>query len=153
VYSGIASLLSPRPWLLTEANSGTTNLIFPHTQSISIYYYLSNQHPVRMIGMRAQYKFENSSFQYLYIWLLQNSNLKFYQIIMTSSVAIILLVKFIKEKMLTVLFFEKSFLDMNHVNILYTFWKSREVIAVIPLLHSSQLRLSPYLHQTSSVLR
>ena len=25
-----------------------------------------------MIGMRAQYKFENSSFQYLYIWLLQN---------------------------------------------------------------------------------
>jgi hypothetical protein len=42
---GIASLLSPRPWLLTPASprsivsvSGTTNLLFPHTQSISIYY-------------------------------------------------------------------------------------------------------------------
>jgi hypothetical protein len=36
VYSGIASLLSPRPWLLTSASprsivsvSGTTNLLFP----------------------------------------------------------------------------------------------------------------------------
>jgi hypothetical protein len=45
VYSGIASLLSPRPWLLTSTSprsivsvSGTTNLLFPHTQSISIYY-------------------------------------------------------------------------------------------------------------------
>ena len=38
MYSGIASLLSPRPWLLTLASpqsivsvSGTTNLLFPHT--------------------------------------------------------------------------------------------------------------------------
>jgi hypothetical protein len=48
VYSGIASVLSPRPWLLTSASprsivrvSGTTHLLFPHTQSISIYYYTS----------------------------------------------------------------------------------------------------------------
>ena len=48
MYSGIASLLSPRPWLLTSASrrsivsvSGTTNLLFSHTQSISIYYFIS----------------------------------------------------------------------------------------------------------------
>ena len=35
-YEGIASLLSPRHWLLTE---GTTNLLFPNTQSISILLY------------------------------------------------------------------------------------------------------------------
>ena len=46
MYSGIASFLSPRPRLLTSASprsivsvSGTINLLFPHTQSISIYYY------------------------------------------------------------------------------------------------------------------
>ena len=46
MYSGIASFLSPRPWLLTLASprsivsvSGTINLLFPHTQSISIYYF------------------------------------------------------------------------------------------------------------------
>jgi hypothetical protein len=42
-YEGIASLLSPRLWLLTEAKprsivrvEGTTHLLFPNTQSISI---------------------------------------------------------------------------------------------------------------------
>ena len=45
-YEGIASLLSPRHWLLTEARprwivrvEGTTNLLFPNTQSISILLY------------------------------------------------------------------------------------------------------------------
>jgi hypothetical protein len=45
-YEGIASLLSPRHWLLTEAKprsivrvEGTTNLLFPNTQSISILLY------------------------------------------------------------------------------------------------------------------
>ena len=45
-YEWIASLLSPRHWLLTEAKSrsivmveGTTNLLFPNTQSISILLY------------------------------------------------------------------------------------------------------------------
>jgi hypothetical protein len=45
-YEGIASLLSPRLWLLTEAKprsivrvKGTTNLLFPNTQSISILSY------------------------------------------------------------------------------------------------------------------
>ena len=48
MYSGIASLLSPRPWLFTSALprsmvsvSGTINLLFPHTQSTRIYYYTS----------------------------------------------------------------------------------------------------------------
>ena len=43
---GIASLLSPRLWLLTEAKprsivrvEGTTNLLFPNTQSISMLLY------------------------------------------------------------------------------------------------------------------
>jgi hypothetical protein len=42
-YEGIASLLSPRHWLLTEAKpvsivkvEGTTNLLFPNTQSYVI---------------------------------------------------------------------------------------------------------------------
>jgi hypothetical protein len=45
-YEGIASLLSPRHWLLNEAKprstvrvEGTTNLPFPNTQSISILLY------------------------------------------------------------------------------------------------------------------
>jgi hypothetical protein len=45
-YEGIASLLSPRHWLLTLASprsivrvEGTTNLLFPNTQSISILLY------------------------------------------------------------------------------------------------------------------
>jgi hypothetical protein len=45
-YEGIASLLSPRHWLLNEAKprsivrvEGTTNLLFPNTQSISILLY------------------------------------------------------------------------------------------------------------------
>ena len=45
-YEGIASLLSPRLWLLTEVKprsivrvEGTTNLLFPNTQSISILLY------------------------------------------------------------------------------------------------------------------
>jgi hypothetical protein len=45
-YEGIASLLSPRHWLLTSASprsivkvEGTTNLLFPNTQSISILLY------------------------------------------------------------------------------------------------------------------
>jgi hypothetical protein len=45
-YEGIASLLSPRHWLLTEAKprsivmvEGTTNLLLPNTQSISILLY------------------------------------------------------------------------------------------------------------------
>ena len=45
-YEGIASLLSTRLWLLTEAKprsivrvKGTTNLLFPNTQSISILLY------------------------------------------------------------------------------------------------------------------
>jgi hypothetical protein len=45
-YEGLASLLSPRPLLLTEAKprsivrvAGTTNLLFPNTQSISILLY------------------------------------------------------------------------------------------------------------------
>ena len=46
VYEGVASLLSPRHGLLTEAKprsivgvEGTTNLLFPNTQSISILLY------------------------------------------------------------------------------------------------------------------
>ena len=45
-YEGIASLLYPRHWLLTEAKprsivrvEGITNLLFPNTQSISILLY------------------------------------------------------------------------------------------------------------------
>jgi hypothetical protein len=45
-YEGIASLLSPRHWLLNEAKprlivrvEGTTNLLFANTQSISILLY------------------------------------------------------------------------------------------------------------------
>jgi hypothetical protein len=45
-YEGIANLLSPRHWLLTEAKprwivrvEGTTNLLFPNTQSINILLY------------------------------------------------------------------------------------------------------------------
>ena len=54
MYSGIASVLSPRPWLLISASprsivsvSGTTHLLFTHTQSIIIYYYLTRSRGTR----------------------------------------------------------------------------------------------------------